>query len=353
MNFFKNGKNSRTSPSSGTLGQSGFQAYPTKTYTGNAGNGFQNEDDFVDLCEVCGTRPKFVDNNTGRRHPYCGRTCASKDVRRDQPQNGNPLYSSSNRTRSEIWVKVSKCRMSECQREPLNQFSGFCGEDHKQAAVRRGLVALCSKCNKYLQTSGSLCVACQKYQDACQLTEVRYGSHSFNEVARVFSRQWKSESRGQRAPTVEKVLRVENSRKTLISFDYFRKDRVVDYTTFHSSQCICDLGKDAPYKFCQYPSCGICMATKSSFTKFAFDVVQNSGSLGDGVYSYLHSSSAHRHSTACTSSPFRVMIMCKVVVEKAKSGQPVMGTNSAVMSDTIVVRDSARIIPTNIILYSL
>jgi hypothetical protein len=58
-------------------------------------------------------------------------------------------------------------------------------------------------------------------------------------------------------------------------------DRAVNHTfdevrSFHSSQCICDLGtKEAV--LCSLKSCGICQITKSRFKSFAFGVLYNSG----------------------------------------------------------------------------
>jgi hypothetical protein len=46
--------------------------------------------------------------------------------------------------------------------------------------------------------------------------------------------------------------------------------------SFHSSQCICDLGHKEP-TLCNYKSCGICLIVKSSFKSFAFGVTSNSG----------------------------------------------------------------------------
>lgn len=100
--------------------------------------------------------------------------------------------------------------------------------------------------------------------------------------------------------------------------------------TFHSTQCICDIGT-INVRFCTWPSCGICAILKSAFTAFEFGVKSNSGRsadslvsrrdplltrvfirFGDGVYSYLESSQADRHAVSTMSSPFRVMLGCEV-----------------------------------------
>jgi hypothetical protein len=48
--------------------------------------------------------------------------------------------------------------------------------------------------------------------------------------------------------------------------------------TFHSTQCICDLGSNS-LKFCTWQSCGICAIIRSAFTAFEFGAKSNSGRL--------------------------------------------------------------------------
>ena len=103
--------------------------------------------------------------------------------------------------------------------------------------------------------------------------------------------------------------------------------------SFHSSQCICDLGHKEPI-LCNFKSCGICLIVKSSFKSFAFGASSNSGRcaescwlkmmkcwwwsrFGDGIYSYRNPAFADQYATSCTSSPYRVMIACDALVEPA------------------------------------
>ena len=119
----------------------------------------------------------------------------------------------------------------------------------------------------------------------------------------------------------------------LISVD----DRTVNHTfekvrSFHSSLCLCDLGTKGAV-LCSSKSCGICQIVKSRFKSFAFGALSNTGrwvvdcilgrieltrpiiSFGDGIYSYRNPALADVFATSCTSSPYRVMIVCDVVVE--------------------------------------
>lgn len=59
-----------------------------------------------------------------------------------------------------------------------------------------------------------------------------------------------------------------------------KRSRPSEMTTFHSSQCICDLGTRPNQQPCEYPSCGICCVIRSNFTKFIFGETRNVGRFG-------------------------------------------------------------------------
>ncbi|EGN91905.1 hypothetical protein SERLA73DRAFT_66690 [Serpula lacrymans var. lacrymans S7.3] len=91
--------------------------------------------------------------------------------------------------------------------------------------------------------------------------------------------------------------------------------------TFHASQCICDMGTKGPV-LCDWGSCGICNIARSAFKGVAFSVPYNKGRHGEGLYSFKRPSLADQFATSCTSSPFRVMIVCEVILPK-RVGLPV------------------------------
>ena len=104
--------------------------------------------------------------------------------------------------------------------------------------------------------------------------------------------------------------------------------------SFYSSQCICDLGLYDP-RLCSFKSCGICCVVKSFFKSFAFGEPFNKGRwgvgsrhtahyltlsesqirYGNGIYSYESPALADMFATSCTSSPYRVMVACDVIVD--------------------------------------
>lgn len=111
----------------------------------------------------------------------------------------------------------------------------------------------------------------------------------------------------------------------------------VELRTFYSSQCICNLGH-SDCQLCSKQSCGICNAVKSSFKTFAFGASHDTGkyakpqcswfavdvgwySLGEGIYSNLNPAKADQLATSCTSSPYRVMVLCDVQVMMVRKFQ--------------------------------
>jgi len=179
----------------------------------------------------------------------------------------------------------------------------------------------------------------------------------FKSVVSNFVESWKSPS-GSNAPFIEKVYEVGLSWKARNRFDAYRthlnakKSATLEHSTFHSSQCICDLGTKQTSEFCDYPSCGICSSVKSSFSHLAFGATHNDGAYGSGIYSYTNSSRADKHATSCISSPYRVMIMCSALTSKSYARRISSYTRSVVDGDTVVVGDADAIIPTHVIMYS-
>ncbi|KAI5120712.1 hypothetical protein M0805_007673 [Coniferiporia weirii] len=301
-----------------------------------------------DTCENCGINPKFVESN-GRIHPYCGRSCAAEYKRASQQI---PSYGKAPATRYQPqndWVKLPPdCLLRDCKNQGRPQFGGFCSDSHSTHAMRKNYVKACSQCGSMPQTSGDMCIACQRFQGTTTLNELHHNDMKFKSVVSTFVDSWTTT---KKAPRVMKVLEVNLSRKGRNGFEAYRKylqkqSQPFEIPTFHSSQCVCDLGTKSSHQLCEYPSCGLCSAVRSNFTKFAFGAPYNSGSQGDGVYSYTSSSRADKHATSCTTSPYRATILCSVLVENSHT------TKSVVNGDTVVVADADAIIPTHILLYS-
>ncbi|KAF9492347.1 hypothetical protein BDN71DRAFT_1451765 [Pleurotus eryngii] len=279
-----------------------------------------------DLCEICGIKPKFVEG--GVKHPYCSRSCA---------RNGGQGPS------------LSACALHSCRATGKPAFMGFCSEKHARDGVRAGQVKGCDSCQIQPRGAGnSLCIACERHsRSGPRMKELALDSQAFKTLRDHFTGSWSS--REAASLSVEKVYEITASRDVRTRHDTYRTSHPVSeqIRVYHSSQCICDLGTKGPV-LCDFRSCGICNVIKSSFKTLAFGVTCNNGRFGDGIYSYRNSSLADRFSTSCTTSPYRVMIACDVVIEP---GQSPGGSQLSPNEESIFVASADAIIPRYVVMY--
>ncbi|GLB40707.1 hypothetical protein LshimejAT787_0805780 [Lyophyllum shimeji] len=284
--------------------------------------GWGNSSPQADLCEICGARPKFVEN--GVKHQYCSRTCA---------RNGQGPVPDS-------------CKLRGCRATGKSAFASFCSEAHAKEGVLQGVVQACESCEILPRTVGALCIACdRRAHSQGSIRELRPNGRTFRNYKDHFVSQWKSP---EPAPTVEKIFEVDVPHDVRTKHNAYRatSSSAVEIHTYHSSQCICNFGVDASSVLCSYKSCGICCIVKSSFNSFAFGVPFNTGRFGDGIYSYRNSARADYFATSCTSSPYRVSIGCSTIVDSGT-----VGSNTSAESDSVFVPTAAAIIPVCILVY--
>lgn len=132
--------------------------------------------------------------------------------------------------------------------------------------------------------------------------------------------------------------------------------------TYYGAQCICPFAIKN-MQLCEWRSCGICMVIKHSFTMFhfgemttrgrsgllplcSFDLILISNTrLGSGIYTTSDSSSADKEVTSSLASPYRVMVVCDVIVPAQND------SNGIVDGSDIFVTDPDAILPVYVILY--
>lgn len=203
------------------------------------------------MCESCGRKPKYVENN-GTKHPYCSRTCAASS---------NP----------------NACILHGCRATGQVAFSGFCSKIHGWDAVRSGQVEGCNQCKTQPKTTGDLCFACDRQSKALRprLGELDTDEATFKNLKTKFSSDWSLAG----PVKVEKIYKITMPRDVQARHNAYRKSSgsgIQEIRTYHSCQCICDLGvKEAT--LCDVPACGICSIVKSSFNTFAFGMPHNTG----------------------------------------------------------------------------
>ncbi|KAF8972247.1 hypothetical protein BDZ97DRAFT_1018426 [Flammula alnicola] len=276
----------------------------------------------VDLCEICGKKPKFVEN--GFKHPYCSRSCA---------RNGSG-------------PSPAACMLRGCRATGKPAFANFCSEVHAKEGVRLGQVEGCDLCKAQPRMVGTMCITCDRRICAePQLRELNPDAKLFKNLRTQFMSEWDSP---KTAPSFEKVYEIILPRDARARHDQYRaaNPKFEEVRSFHSSQCICDLGSKEP-TLCNFKSCGICAIVKSSFKSFAFGVSYNNGRFGDGIYSYRNPALADRFATSCTSSPYRVVIACDVVVEPSQ-----IGADESSEEESLFVPFADAILPVYVIMYT-
>ncbi|CAA7269534.1 unnamed protein product [Cyclocybe aegerita] len=271
----------------------------------------------VDLCEICGKKPKFVEN--GHKHPYCSRSCA---------RNGSG-------------PSPSACVLQGCRATGKPAYANFCSEAHAREGVRQGQVDGCELCEVQPRIVGTMCIPCDRVMRAGpRLRELSRDANLFKNLRAQFLSEWDSP---RESPSFEKVYEIVLPREARARHEQYRTahPNFEEVRSFHSSQCICDLGtKDA--SLCNFKSCGICSIVKSCFKSFAFGANYNNGRFGDGIYSYRNPALADRFATSCTTSPYRVMIACDAAVEPGQE---------SVEEESLFVSTVDAILPVYIFMY--
>jgi len=284
----------------------------------------------LDLCELCGKRPKYVEKS-GFVHPYCGKTCA---------QVHHP------------------CKYPACDVLGKSAFSGFCGPGHAKDAVQQGRAYPCVECRRQPQAIGHLCLGCNhsaigKLTDP-QLRGLTLQDPKAASLIDTFHYLWK----GFEPVKIGKIYEIRLPRNVTKAREAYNSkltklDIPRQIQTFHSTQCICDLGTNKAH-FCTWSSCGICAIIQSSFTTFEFGIKSNTGQFGSGVYSYLEPSLADRHAVTTTSSPYRVMLACEVSLPPSRVQPPKSSgiVQSREDGPSVFVSGAEAITPKYLILYS-
>ncbi|KAF4613694.1 hypothetical protein D9613_007449 [Agrocybe pediades] len=131
----------------------------------------------VDLCEICGKKPKFVDK--GFKHPYCSRSCA----------------------RNGTGPSPSVCLLQGCRATGKTAFANFCSEVHARESVRLGQAEGCELCDIQPRIAGStLCIPCDRLvREEPRLKELNPDGKTFKNLRAQFLSEWES-------PTVSAVF---------------------------------------------------------------------------------------------------------------------------------------------------
>ncbi|EDQ99258.1 uncharacterized protein LACBIDRAFT_316768 [Laccaria bicolor S238N-H82] len=241
--------------------------------------------------KICEEKRKFVEK--GLMHSYCSRSCARRG------EGPSPVC----------------CELDGCRATGHLAFANFCSRIHAEEAVRLGEAEGCMRCGLQPRMLGQLCILCDRQsQTGPQLRELNaHDSPTLEDLKAQFLSRWAAL---EEPAYFEKAYEVVIPRDVRILHDRYRLNNpnFEEVRSFYSSQCICDLGLYGP-RLCSFESCGICCIVKSFFKSFAFGEPIDKGRYGNGIYSYESPALADMFATSCTSSPYRVMVACDVIVD--------------------------------------
>ncbi|KAF5326716.1 hypothetical protein D9619_004278 [Psilocybe cf. subviscida] len=175
---------------------------------------------------------------------------------------------------------------------------------------------------------------CQEMLARCVLPVIAWCAQSPDFVSwvrtqshiKIFLSEWDSP---KKAPSVEKAYEIILPREARTRHDRFKaaNPKFEEVRSFHSAQCICDL-------------------VRSCFKSFAFGINYNSGRFGEGIYSYRNPGLADNFATSCTTSPYRVMIACDVLVEPDQTAG-----DDATDEESLFVQSADAILPVHVVMY--
>ncbi|KAF9001574.1 hypothetical protein BDQ17DRAFT_1358447 [Cyathus striatus] len=200
-------------------------------------------------------------------------------------------------------------------------------------------LSICGKKPKFVENGfkhpycSRSCARNGKVKTGPRLRELRSDGATFKSVRAQFLSEWESK---KVSATMEKAYEVVLPRDV-------RRVNTLKRLTVHLRLGFQDS------TLCDFKSCGICCIIKSSFKTLAFGAPFNSGGTilyGDGIYSYRNPALADRFATSCTSSPYRVMIACDVIVE------PGQATQAEENNESLFVPVADAILPVYVIMYT-
>jgi len=291
-------------------------------------------------CEHCKVRPKYTDGKA--THPFCSRTCANaaksngtQNVNGNgnsntnsngtghAPQRGNTMPGALN-----IPPPVNTCSTPGCQMAVYKDSSGapgkYCGKTHK-ALAHKGCVA-CRKADKSGKTI--FCAACEVsvMQSAPAIVEIAEENETFKSVAQQFKRSWRHTTS---CPKVRAIYKIVATQQNVDKYNAYRDSVEArghftgvnrppgnENRRWHGTRRKCTLGDNGCTTFCSDPQCSLCCIIKTSFDLAHFGKKTSWGRFGAGIYTSSTSSKSNDYTSTDSTSPWKAMLLNKVVVGK-------------------------------------
>ncbi|KAF9463918.1 hypothetical protein BDZ94DRAFT_1217414 [Collybia nuda] len=315
-------------------------AYCSKTCANKAKNVSPNPTSTSANCEHCKTRAKYFDG--AKTHPYCSKACAQSAASVTNSSNNASNAGTTNGTSTKTTPQrkgtiagsagstKGLCQISGCQKtcftNPNGSLADFCGQAHKTLGE-----TICLMCRQAAKQPGSHFCG-QACADDCEkagplLLEVPRNHITFKSVADQFKASWRHT--GTTCPPVRRVYKIQARQASLASYNAYRASveargqfvaagRSIgnENRRWHGTRRECTLGDKGNTKTCSSQTCSLCCIVRTSFDLSLWGKKTGWGRFGKGIYTSSTSSKSNDYSQNDCNSPFKTVLLNKVVVGK-------------------------------------
>ncbi|TFK69964.1 ADP-ribosylation [Pluteus cervinus] len=295
------------------------------------------------LCDFCQQRPKHNDGTM--THPYCTKSCANKAKLANSSGNCDfcnirPKYHDGTRTHDYCGracaasarkpAAKGTCQAPGCQKPAHANSRGatgdYCSMAHKTLAE-----TVCLMCRHSPKMANSNFCSQTCIDDAENLAptvlEVPVGHVTFKSVAEQFKASWRHGNTA--CPPVRRVYKIVSSQSSLASYSAYRaavesrgqfaasgRSSGNENRRWHGTRRECTLGDKSNASLCKSPSCSLCCIIRTSFDLSLWGKKTGWGRFGKGIYTSSTSSKSNDYSSNDCKSPYKAILLNKVVVGK-------------------------------------
>ncbi|KAJ7592669.1 hypothetical protein C8J56DRAFT_1127072 [Mycena floridula] len=263
-------------------------------------------------CDFCHIHPKYHDGR--RTHPFCGKACATSAAA-SATSGGNTK---------------GTCQAPGCQKPAFKHPNGtvgdYCCMSHKTLTETSCL--LCHLATK-LPNSHFCSQTCidEAEKKGPMLLEIPPGHVTFKSVADQFKASWRHS--GSTCPPVRRIYKVLATPASLSAYNAYRaavegrghfvasgRSAGNENRRWHGTRRECFVGDKGQTQFCASPSCSLCCILRTSFDLSMWGKKTGWGRFGKGLYTSSTSSKSNDYSHNECKSPFKAILLNKVVVGK-------------------------------------
>ncbi|KDQ52774.1 hypothetical protein JAAARDRAFT_40054 [Jaapia argillacea MUCL 33604] len=268
-------------------------------------------------CVQCHQRPRYVDGT--KTHLYCSRTCANnaKAKPQHQRQQSHPHAAPANNQH----CKIPGC-FKPVHRDNSGKPGDYCSMAHKNLAETS-----CLMCLKVPKQGGPFCSKqCEDDVNSKgpMVLEIPAGHAIFKSVADQFKTSWRHT--GTTCPAVKKVYKIVSDPANFTKYTTYRdaveargqfvasgRSAGNENRRWHGTTRECNFGDEGQTQFCG-GKCPLCSIVRTSYDLGLFGKKTGWGRFGAGIYTSSTSSKSNDYSNNVTKSPWKAMLLNKVVV---------------------------------------